>query len=49
MGHARALITANDPEALADEVVRRGLSVRDTEKLAAAGKTARQRQPADRI
>jgi ParB family chromosome partitioning protein len=42
MGHARALITAKDPEALADEVVRRGLSVRETEKLAAAGKTARQ-------
>jgi ParB family chromosome partitioning protein len=44
MGHARALITAKDPEALADEVVRRGLSVRETEKLAAAGKTARQRR-----
>ena len=36
MGHARALITAADPEALADEVVRRGLSVRETEKLARA-------------
>ena len=34
MGHARALITASDPEALAEEVVRRGLSVRETEKLA---------------
>ncbi|MDP9414046.1 MAG: ParB/RepB/Spo0J family partition protein [Pseudomonadota bacterium] len=33
MGHARALISAEDPEALADEVLRRGLSVRDTEKL----------------
>jgi ParB family chromosome partitioning protein len=44
MGHARALITAKDPEALADEVVRRGLSVRETEKLAAAGRTARQRR-----
>ena len=44
MGHARALITAADPEALADEVVRRGLSVRETEKLAAAGKTGRQRR-----
>ncbi|HTU09333.1 MAG TPA: ParB/RepB/Spo0J family partition protein [Allosphingosinicella sp.] len=44
MGHARALITAKDPEGLADEVVRRGLSVRETEKLAAAGKTARQRR-----
>ena len=37
MGHARALITARDPEGLADEVIRRGLSVRETEKLAAAG------------
>jgi len=33
-GHARALVTAGDPEALARTVVRRGLSVRDTEKLA---------------
>jgi ParB family chromosome partitioning protein len=33
MGHARALIPANDPEALAEEVIRRDLSVRDTEKL----------------
>jgi ParB family transcriptional regulator, chromosome partitioning protein len=39
MGHARALVTAADPEALADEVVRRKLSVRDTEKLAQAGRT----------
>ncbi|MGF1550215.1 MAG: ParB/RepB/Spo0J family partition protein [Sphingomonadaceae bacterium] len=34
MGHARALITADDPEALALEVARRGLSVRETERLA---------------
>ena len=33
-GHARALITADDPVALAAQVVGRGLSVRDTEKLA---------------
>jgi ParB family chromosome partitioning protein len=33
MGHARALIPAEDPERLADEVIRRDLSVRDTEKL----------------
>jgi ParB family chromosome partitioning protein len=33
MGHARALVSAPDPEALAEEVVRRDLSVRDTEKL----------------
>ena len=39
MGHARALITAPNAEALAAEVVRRDLSVRETEKLARAGKT----------
>jgi ParB family chromosome partitioning protein len=43
MGHARALITAPDPEALAEEVIRRGLSVRETEKLAKGGKTRRAR------
>lgn len=40
MGHARALITADDASALADEVVRRGLSVRDTERLAKASRPA---------
>ena len=40
MGHARALITSPNAEALAEEVLRRDLSVRDTEKLARAGKTA---------
>jgi len=35
-GHARALITAENPEELAQKVVARGLSVRDTEKLAKA-------------
>lgn len=33
-GHARALITANDPSALARQVIAKGLSVRATEKLA---------------
>lgn len=33
-GHARALITATDPEGLAKTVVAKGLSVRETEKLA---------------
>ena len=33
-GHARALVTASDPLALAREVADRGLSVRDAEKLA---------------
>ncbi|GAA0736803.1 ParB/RepB/Spo0J family partition protein [Sphingomonas japonica] len=34
MGHARAILTAADPDALADQVVAKGLSVRDTERLA---------------
>lgn len=34
MGHARALVTAKDPERLAEEVIRQGLSVRQTEALA---------------
>ncbi|HEY0446502.1 MAG TPA: ParB/RepB/Spo0J family partition protein [Allosphingosinicella sp.] len=38
MGHARALIGADDPEALAQQVVARRLSVRETEKLASAAK-----------
>jgi ParB family chromosome partitioning protein len=41
MGHARALIGAADPEALAEDVIRRGLSVRETEELARGGKTKR--------
>jgi ParB family transcriptional regulator, chromosome partitioning protein len=32
-GHARALLAAGDPAALAEEVVRRGLNVRATERL----------------
>jgi len=38
MGHARALITASDPESLAEQVIRRGLSVRETENLAREAK-----------
>ena len=38
-GHARALLTAKDPEALAQTVVARGLNVRQTEKLAQADGT----------
>ena len=45
MGHARALVGTADPEALAEEIVRRGLSVREAEKLARAGKPTRQRHP----
>lgn len=40
MGHARALIGARDAEALAEQVIARGLSVRDTEKLARGAKPA---------
>jgi ParB family transcriptional regulator, chromosome partitioning protein len=43
MGHARAIVSAPDPEALADEVMRRGLSVRETERAASAGKPKRKR------
>jgi ParB family chromosome partitioning protein len=34
MGHARAIATAPEPEELAQEIVRRGLSVRQAEALA---------------
>jgi len=42
-GHARALLTAQDPIGLAKQVVERGLNVRQTEKLAqeAAGSAGR--------
>lgn len=35
-GHARALVTTGDPVALARQVIARGLSVRETERLAKA-------------
>lgn len=38
MGHARALITATDPMTLADEVIAKDLSVRETEALARSAK-----------
>lgn len=41
-GHARALVTASDPVALARRVIERGLSVRDTEALV---KSAAQPRP----
>jgi ParB family chromosome partitioning protein len=46
MGHARAVITAADPEAFAAEVIRRGLSVRETEKLARHAKGESESRPA---
>jgi ParB family chromosome partitioning protein len=47
-GHARALLGTEDPVALANEVVRRGLNVRQAERMAKRGKiktSARQAQP----
>ena len=44
MGHARALVTATDPEALANEVIRRGLSVRETERLAQSSRSKPERR-----
>ncbi|WP_277984530.1 ParB/RepB/Spo0J family partition protein [Sphingomonas faeni] len=43
MGHARALLGSPDVESLADQVVSRGLSVRETEKLARDAKPGRSR------
>ena len=45
MGHARAIAAAPDPAALADEVIARGLSVRDAEALARGAKPKRERLP----
>ncbi|PKU21779.1 ParB/RepB/Spo0J family partition protein [Telmatospirillum siberiense] len=36
-GHARALLTSSDPVALAEQVIGKGLNVRQTEKLAQQG------------
>jgi ParB family chromosome partitioning protein len=45
MGHARALVGAADPASLAEEVIRRGLSVRETEELARGGRAKRPAEP----
>ncbi|MDT0681486.1 ParB/RepB/Spo0J family partition protein [Roseicyclus sp. F158] len=42
-GHARALITADNPAELARKVIAKGLSVRETERLAKAEAPARQK------
>jgi ParB family transcriptional regulator, chromosome partitioning protein len=45
-GHARALLNADDPVSLAQQVARQGLNVRQTEKLAASkGVISRPKQP----
>src|SRR6185295_16971290 len=36
-GHARALIAADSPQALADQIIRLGLNVREAEKLTRGG------------
>jgi ParB family chromosome partitioning protein len=41
MGHARALLQCEDPEGIAKQVIERGLSVRDTERLAKRAKAAK--------
>ncbi|KQU52972.1 chromosome partitioning protein ParB [Sphingomonas sp. Leaf339] len=48
MGHARALLGAPDVEGLASQVVARGMSVRETEKLARESKAPRNRGGANR-
>ena len=45
MGHARALIGADDPAGLARLVTAKGLSVRQTEAMAQTAKTARSTRP----
>jgi len=46
-GHARALITAEDPAMLAREVIDKGLTVRKAEELARAGAAPRKRKTPD--
>lgn len=43
MGHARALITSDNPSTLAKQVISKGLSVRQTEKMAADKKGVEQK------
>lgn len=45
-GHARALLTAKEPEILADTVIFKGLNVRQTEKLAQEGLEKKKKQTA---
>ena len=41
MGHARAVLTSEDPEILARQIADQGLSVRQAEELAKGGRSAR--------
>ncbi len=45
-GHARALVTADDPATVAREVIRKGLSVRETERLVKGPRKERQKPQA---
>ncbi|MDA7423406.1 ParB/RepB/Spo0J family partition protein [Thalassococcus lentus] len=48
-GHARTMVTADDPEGLAKAVVQRGLSVREAEKLAKGDTpSGKQKNPASK-
>lgn len=49
MGHARTLITSENPEELAEEIIKGGLSVRQAEKLAAesSGRVQKERSRKD--
>lgn len=40
-GHARALLNVENPEELADEIIAKGLNVRQVEKIAQKGKTVK--------
>jgi ParB family chromosome partitioning protein len=44
-GHARALLTNDNPDAMADRIVAKGLSVRDVEKLASGAENAPSPKP----
>lgn len=48
MGHARALITSDNPEELANLVVKQGLSVRQTEQLAKSVKNGKGNENSNR-
>jgi len=48
MGHARALITSDNPQEILDQILKNNLSVRDTEKLAAK-KTAQKKGTPEKI
>ncbi len=56
-GHARALLASQDPNALAEKIVSKGLSVREAERLAEAAlespaaseKVAQKREPIERV